>query len=108
MKFKKDKYRKSRGNYSRLLNLYCRVCHKNIMSYQKDGAGNLRRVYLDRIFLPKILTNLQNKPLNKIRRLICSNCKEELGTPYIYKKENRKAYKIYQDSLIKKVGKLKN
>ena len=78
------------------------------MSYQKDGAGNLRRVYLDRIFAPKQLVNLQDNSINKVKKLICPNCKEDLGTPYIYKKENRKAFKLYQDSLIKKVGKLKN
>ena len=106
MKFKKDKYRKARGDYSRLLNLFCRTCSKKVMLYQKDGAGNLRRLYLDRINYPRELTNLQKKPMSKIPKLICVNCKEDLGIPYTYKKENRKAFKLYQDALIKKIRKL--
>ncbi len=104
-KFKKDKYRKNRGNYSRLLNIYCRICNNKILIYQKDGPGNLRRIYLDRIFFPLKLTNIQTKQLNKIPALKCSNCKEILGIPYIYKKEKRKAFKIFQDALIKKTRK---
>lgn len=105
--FKKDKYRNTRGNSSKLLSLYCRVCSEKIVVYQKDGLGNLRRLYLDRIFSPKRLVNLQLRPLFLIPRLKCPSCKEDLGTPYIYKKEKRKAFKLYQDSLVKKSIKLK-
>ena len=100
--FKKDKYKRARGTYSRLLDLSCRICGRHILIYQKDGPGNLRRLYLDRIFHPKNLVNLQDKPLNLIPILNCPKCKETLGTPYIYKKENRKAFKLYQEALIKK------
>ena len=100
--FKKDKYKSARGKHSRLLNLFCRVCGEKILTYQKDGPGNLRRLYFDRIFSPKKLVNLEYKPLNKIPALSCPKCKEDIGTPYIYKKEKRKAFKIYQDALIKK------
>lgn len=105
--FKRDKYKSDRGGHSRLLNLYCRVCENLIAIYQKDGPGNLRRLYIDRIFYPKSFNNLQDKPLSEIPNLICSKCKEAIGTPYIYKKENRKAYKVYQDMIVKKIRKLK-
>ncbi|MBS3081690.1 hypothetical protein J4416_01975 [Candidatus Pacearchaeota archaeon] len=108
MNFKLDKYQKARGGYSRILILSCRVCGNKVAEYQKDGAGNLRRLYLDRIVSPNKLVNLEKKSLMSIDQLRCSKCKEDLGTPYIYKKENRKAFKLYQDSLIKKVTKLKN
>jgi hypothetical protein len=108
-RFKNDKYRRARGARTRLLNLSCRVCGKKIMIYQKDDyPGRLRRLYLDRIFFPDKLANLEDKPLNAIPTLKCSKCKEDLGTPYIYKKENRKAFKVYQDALIKKVRRLKD
>ncbi len=71
-KFKKDKYRKTRGNYSRLLNIYCRKCSNLIAVYQKDGSGNLRRLYLDRIFAPRNLTDLQKRELNKIKIFKCN------------------------------------
>ena len=97
--FKKDRYRVARGAYSRLINLFCRVCGKKLLTYQKDGPGNLRRLYLDRIFSPRNLTNLEVKPIKAISTLTCPKCKEEIGTPYIYQKENRKAFKLYQDAL---------
>ena len=101
MEIKKDKFKLKRGKYSRIINLHCRICKEKILVYQKDGPGNLRRAYFDRIFEPKKLTNLQNKNLKEIPSLKCKGCKEVIGTPYIYKKENRKAFKIYQDALIK-------
>jgi len=104
--FRIDKYKNARGTHSRLLNLYCRVCKNKIAIYQKDGPGNLRRLYLDRIFYPKNLTNLESKPWHKMLTLKCSKCKEDIGTPYIYKKERRKAFKVYQDAIIKKIRKL--
>ena len=106
-KFKKDKYKKARGTYSRLFDLFCRVCDNKILTYQKDGPGNLRRLYFDRIVSPKNLATLESKLLDAIPTLSCSNCKEDIGTPYIYKKENRKAFKVYQDALVKKIRKLK-
>ena len=105
--FKKDKYKSARGHYSRLLNIFCRVCSQKILTYQKDGPGNLRRLYFDRIFLPKKLTNLELKSLNAVSILGCPKCKEDIGTPYIYKKENRKAFKVYQDAIIKKIERLR-
>ena len=101
IELKRDKYRAARGR-SRILNLHCRICGNKILTYQKDGPGNLRRLYLDRIFHPKTLANLQSKNLGKIPVLKCSKCKEELGTPYIFKKENRKAFRLYQDALVSK------
>jgi len=78
------------------------------MIYQKDDyPGRLRRLYLDRIFYPPHLANLERKNLKQIKTLNCPKCKESLGTPYIYKKENRKAFKVYQDTLTKQVRKLK-
>jgi len=105
-KLKKDKFRNVRGGYSRLLNIYCRKCNSLVLSYQKDGPGNLRRLYLDRIFSPKKLTNLQKNNLKEISNLKCLKCYELLGTPYIYDKENRKAYRLYQDAVMKKLRKL--
>ena len=105
--FKRDKYKSARGLHSRLLNLFCRDCGEKILIYQKDGPGNLRRLYFDRIFSPKKWTNLKSKALGAVPILSCPKCKEDIGTPYIYKKENRKAFKVYQDMLVKKVIKVK-
>ena len=105
--FKRDKYKDVRGTHSRLLNLYCRICGTKIAIYQKDGSGSLMRIYMDRILYPKKLTGLESKQLDQIPLLQCLKCKEELGVPYIYKEENRKSFRLYQDALIKKIRKLK-
>jgi len=104
--FKKDKYKSSRGGHSRLLNVCCRKCESVVLVYQKDGPGNLRRLYLDRIFEPSEMVNLQNKNIKDIPVLKCKKCFETLGTPYIYIKEKRKAFRLYQDSVIKRLRKL--
>jgi|SRR3989344_1224662 len=103
--FKKDKYSKARGSYSRCLNIYCRKCESLILTYQKDGPGNLRRLYLDRIFSPKNFADLQ-KQGKLVPNLNCNQCKEVLGIPYIYSKEKRKAFRLFQDAVVKKVRKL--
>ncbi len=105
-KLKRDKYRTVRGGYSRLLNIHCRKCQAVVAAYQKDGPGNLRRLYLDRIFAPSSLIALQNKPVKKIGLLRCTKCSEILGTPYTYPKEGRKAFRLYQDAVVKRVSSL--
>ena len=76
------------------------------MTYQKDGPGNLHRIYLDRIFTPLALRALQGRPLARIPPLACKNCRETLGVPYLYPKERRKAFRLFQDAVVKKVRKL--
>ena len=104
--FKKDKYKSARGGHSRLLNVFCRKCESIVVVYQKDGPGNLRRMYLDRIFSPDNLVGLQSLNIEDIPTLKCQKCSEVLGTPYIYIKEKRKAFRLYQDSVIKRIRKL--
>lgn len=104
--FKKDEYSLIRGGYSRLLNIYCRKCDNLVAIYQKDGPGNLRRMYIDRILYPIYLTKFQKNQIQDIPNLNCEKCNEILGTPYIFIKEQRKAFRLYQDSVTKKVRKL--
>lgn len=94
---KNDKYRKIRGGYARFLNLYCASCKHYLALYQKDGPGPLKRLYLDRILAPEIFKNK--------KELICKSCKKIIGTRYIYQKEKRLAIRLYQDAIVKKVGK---
>ena len=93
-KLKNDKYRKNRGGYSRLLDLSCSKCGAYLFSYQKDGPGILKRLYLDRI---------EGKVTSK--NLVCSKCKELLGVRIIYKKENRPAFRLFTGAVAKKIKK---
>lgn len=106
-KLKKDKFKSSRGGYSKLLDIHCRKCDNVVAIYQKDGPGNLKRMYLDRIFFPEKLTNLQNSNLKDILELKCSKCGQILGSPYIYEKENRLAFRLFVDAVIKRTHKSK-
>ena len=102
---KKDEFSQARGSYSRIVNILCRKCKTLIAVYQKDGPGNLRRMYMDRIYDPLNLVKLKEKPIEKIPELKCHHCKRILGTPFFYEKDKRKTYRMYQDAVIKKTRK---
>lgn len=95
--FKNDKYKKVRGGRSRLLSISCEKCGENICKYQKDGPGNLRRMYHDRIVEPKV--SISRKDLS------CSNG-HLLGVKIIYEKEKRPAFRLFVDSVTKKIIKV--
>lgn len=106
LSLKHDKYRKSRGGYSRFLEIHCEKCGNFLAIYQKDGPGPLKRMYLDRIFSPKSLTDLQKNTLKKIPNLVCPRCKQVIGIPFVYKKEQRLALRLFEGSIKKKVKKV--
>ena len=105
---KRDKYKSARGGYSRLLNLHCRKCNTIFAEYQKDGPGNLRRLYMDRIIAPQKIVGLHKKSIKDISPIKCPKCGFMVGVPYVYKKEKRKAFRVFQDAIVKKVKKLNN
>lgn len=105
--FKQDKYKKARGGYSRFLEIKCEKCRNLIALYQKDGPGSLKRMYLDRIFSPEKLSRLQNIAIKKIPNLVCSKCKQIIGIPYIYQKEKRPVFRLFEGSVTKKIVKVK-
>ncbi len=96
MKLKSDKYKKARGGASKLLEISCAECSAFVCDYQKDGPGNLRRMYVDRISDAKV--SLLEKSLK------CENG-HMLGVAIIYKKENRPAFRLAGDSVKKKTKK---
>lgn len=106
LSLKHDKYRKSRGGYSRFLEISCEKCGNFLAVYQKDGPGPLKRMYLDRIFSPKNLTDLQKTPLKQILNFICPRCKQVIGIPFVYKKEQRLAFRLFEGSVTKKVKRI--
>jgi hypothetical protein len=95
--FKNDKYKKVRGGYSRLLKISCQKCDEHICLYQKDGPGNLRRMYIDRITDPKV--SITKKDLSCPKGHL-------LGVKIIYDKEKRLAFRLFVDSVAKKITKI--
>ena len=94
---KNDKYKKSRGGYSRLLDIRCQKCESVICLYQKDGLGNLRRMYIDQISEPKV--SISKKDLTCAKGHL-------IGVKIIYEKENRPAFRLFVDSVTKKIVKV--
>ncbi|MEI7498405.1 MAG: hypothetical protein WCK11_03930 [Candidatus Falkowbacteria bacterium] len=108
IELKRDKFKSARGGYSRLYDVCCRKCDSVIVVYQKDGPGSLRRLYMDRIFAPDSLVGLQYNDLTKISPLGCPKCGYVVAMPYIFIKENRKAFRLFQDAVVKRLVKIKN
>jgi hypothetical protein len=91
---KNDSFSHARGGWSRILEVACEGCESRVCFYQKDGPGPLKRMYVDRM----INLNPHNNELT------CSNCERVLGIRMTYKKENRPAYRLFQDSVKKKIS----
>jgi len=98
IKIKKDKYRKKRGNFSKIILLKCKQCKNKIGYYQKDGDGWLKRCYLDRLYL---LPNLKPPEFKTKEFLLCQKCKNKFAKAIIYEKENRKAFELLKNTLMK-------
>lgn len=105
--FKIDKYKRKRGGYSRLLDISCAKCGTRLFYYQKDGPGMLKRMYLDRIYNSKKYSNLQDEYLRNVPQLSCPNCKQHIGIPFNYAKEDRLAYRLFVGAIRKKIAKSK-
>lgn len=101
--FKKDKYVSARGGSSQFLDIYCSKCGQHLFLYQKDGRGSLLRSYLDRIFEPQELSVLQFKSGNKkdLPNIRCSKCSSLVGTPMVYEREKRLAFRLIHGSFVK-------
>jgi hypothetical protein len=103
-KMKNDKYRKARGGKAFMIRLFC-LCGCEMLHYQKDGDGKLKRCYLNRIFAPADLEWLQYDKANldpkNIRPLICPACKKVIGMPIVHH-DGRVAFRLRQGMFNKK------
>jgi len=102
---KNDRYRKERGGTAKFLNISCAACGAWILLYQKDGPGNLLRLYLNRIFAPPHLSELQGRPdlqrPQDMENLICPQCGQLVGTPMRHL-DDRLACRLMKGSFSKK------
>lgn len=89
LKFKSDKFKKSRGGHSRWLLISCAKCKAVLFQYQKDGLGMLKRLYLDRVVGQA--------------RTSCDKCKAVIGVRTTYKKENRPIIRLFAGAIRKEV-----
>lgn len=101
---KSDRHSRRRGGTSEFLNIYCVRCNAWVLLYQKDGPGALLRLYLDRIFEPPHLADLQNtcSSVSDVPNLFCPSCKTLIGVPMVYVAENRLAFRLIQNAFYKR------
>lgn len=101
IKIKKDRFRQSRGGGSKLLKVVCTQCSDFVLVYQKDGKGNLFRLYLDRIHHPDSLVKIVSSwnTISQMDNLHCNNCKNLLAVPMVYEPEKRLALRIIQGTI---------
>ena len=98
---KKDRFTRARGGSSKLMAIRCAKCQHPALLYQKDGSGNLLRIYLDRIRAPEDLAGLNQAATSKsdLKGLRCPNDQELLAIPMAYKPENRLALRVIRGSV---------
>ncbi len=104
-KFERDSAYKKRGGTAGWLLLKCGVCRIEQMFYQKDGQGNLFRLYLDRITSSDGQRPLSNLNIDNIRALNCLSCEKIIGVPMVYKKDERPrvAIRLVESGVIKQI-----
>jgi len=91
---KRDQYSRARGS-AQFLDLFCASCRRHLVLYQKDGPGSLKRLYLDRIFAPHPFSEWrQLDSLSDVPNLTCPYCGALIGSPMIYRSENRLAIRL--------------
>ena len=101
-KLRKDRFTKARGGSSQFVIIQCASCQAAILLYQKDGQGQLIRLYLDRIYAPTKLAELQDTVASKtaLSSLYCSNNHQKLlAVPMLYKPEKRLAYRLLRGAV---------
>lgn len=89
---KRDGYLKRRGGTFRFLDLSCASCHTLLAVYQKDGPGQLLRLYLDRLL---------SGPLD--RTGACPSCRERIGGLFVYAPEQRQAIRLRPGAISKRL-----
>lgn len=101
---KTDKFSRAREGHSEFLDLHCADCKKHVALYQKDGPGDLRRMYLDRIYEPSELAKLRDEHSTHkgMPNLDCPECKKQLGTPMTYEPEDRLAFRVHRGAFERK------
>ncbi len=93
--FTSDKYTKGRGNFVKKIEIRCNNCSEYIFSYQKEGNGELEKLFFDLI--------LDNLSVKNGTKLVCRKCEKLLGTRFIFGKEKRDAFKLYPGAIYWKI-----
>lgn len=101
---KRDKFYRARGATATILAIFCSRCKTSLCIYQKDGKGNLHRLYLDRIIKSesffKIPAYNRSVILKGLPNIVCF-CRNIIAVPMLYKEEGRLAFRLIHGSINK-------
>lgn len=98
---KKDKYFRDRQSIYVILGIRCAKCGKEVLLYQKDGRGGLKRLYLNRILAPEKFAVLQDTVRNeKQLAMLACECGANIGIPMLHR-EGRLAFRLIPGSFTK-------
>lgn len=86
-KFDRDSSYKHRGGSAKWLLLKCGVCKEELSLYQKDGPGNLLRLYLDRLTSTDGERPFKQVEIDRMQPLSCLACESVIGVPMVYEKD---------------------
>ena len=92
---KKDKWFRDRESTYVVLSIGCAACGTEVLLYQKDGRGDLKRLYLNRILAPETLAVLQDTVSDEkqLTMLKCPKCAADIGIPMLHR-EGRLAFRL--------------
>ena len=98
---KKDKWFRDRQSTYVILGIRCSRCGEEVLLYQKDGRGNLKRLYLNRILAPENIASLQDR-VESVKGLILLKCKcgSDICIPMLHR-EGRLAFRLIPGSFTK-------
>lgn len=103
---RQDRYMRARGGKAKMVHIICAKCGEEVLSYQKDGIGFIKRCYLNRIMGPEKWAGLKDdqsiiEPKN-MTNLTCE-CGNIIGTPMRYI-DGRLAYRMDKGSFARKLA----
>ncbi|QQK08988.1 hypothetical protein [Miniphocaeibacter halophilus] len=94
MRYKNPNMKKIRGSH--ILLVSCGYCKYPIAKYQKVGNSGLIKMYNERIIEGNIDFSKYHGAL------FCPNCKEQIATRYITKRDKKEAYRLHHGKFNKK------
>lgn len=104
-KFKLDSSYKRRGGTAQWLIIRCKCCSELLCLYQKDGSGNLYRLYADRMSNIDGNRQLQRLNVHHNGNLACPSCHVVFAVSMIYRKDvhPRLAFRIISPGITKTI-----
>ena len=102
---KNDTYRNAGGGKAFMVDVSGAKGSALVLVYQKDGDGQLKRCYFNRIFSPMVFSQLQHdatlRTPEQAPALTCPSCGETIGMP-IRHHDGRFAFRLRQGYFTKK------